>query len=162
MSMTVHRAKATCGRVNPRSKNGFTLIELMIVIAIIAIILTLALPVYSTYLIRSKIGEGLSVANAAVTAVSATCVENLTIPALTNNLAGYNFVPDPGDESYVDSIVVSGPCTDPIITITTKNTGTSPDPVLVLTGELRSGSAHVSWLCSSSSPNSLLPSSCRT
>jgi len=162
MSMRISKGSSLSGRVEPRGSAGFTLIELMIVIAIIAIILTLALPVYSTYLIRSKIGEGLSVANAAVTAVSSTCVEDLTIPALTNSLAGYNFVPDPADDAYVESIVVSGPCTDPIITVTTKNTGTSPDPVLVLTGELRSGSALVSWVCSSSSPNSLLPSSCRT
>jgi len=142
--------------------SGFTLIELMIVIAIIAIILTLALPVYSTYLVRSKIGEGLSVANAAVTAVSATCVEDMTIAPLTNNKAGYNFTPDPGDEAYVESIVVSGSCTDPVITITTKNTGTSPDPILVLTGAVRPGNGYVSWVCSSTSPNSLLPSSCRT
>ena len=142
--------------------SGFTLIELMIVIAIIAIILTLALPVYSSYLVRSKIGEGLSVANAAVTAVSATCVEDITIAPLTNNRAGYNFTPDPGDDAYVESIVVSGPCTDPVITITTKNTGASPDPVLILTGAVRPGGGHVTWLCSSTSPFSLLPSSCRT
>jgi len=153
----------TCHRASRTGKNrGFTLIELMIVIAIIAIILTLALPVYSGYLIRAKIGEGLSVANAAVTAVSSTCVEDLTIAALTNNRAGYNFIPDPGEHSYVESVAVSGPCTDPVITVTTKNTGTSPDPVLVLTGTLTAGSADVLWVCSSSSPNNLLPASCRT
>ena len=143
-------------------RNGFTLIELMIVIAIVAIILTLAMPVYSGYMIRSKIGEGLSVANAAVTAASATCVADLTIAPLTNSRAGYNFIADPGEDSYVQNVLISGPCTDPVITITTKNTGASPDPILVLTGTLSPGSATVLWVCSSSSPNSLLPSSCRS
>jgi len=46
-------------------EDGFTLIELMIVVAIIAIILMLALPVYADYAIRTKIVEALSVANAA-------------------------------------------------------------------------------------------------
>ena len=39
---------------------GFTLIELMIVVAIIAIIISLALPVYTNYTTRAKVGEALS------------------------------------------------------------------------------------------------------
>ncbi|MEJ2385201.1 MAG: prepilin-type N-terminal cleavage/methylation domain-containing protein, partial [Xanthomonadales bacterium] len=45
-----------------RVSKGFTLIELMIVIAIIAILLALAIPAYQDYTIRTKVGEGLSVA----------------------------------------------------------------------------------------------------
>ena len=56
-----------------RVSKGFTLIELMIVIAIIAILLALAIPAYQDYTIRSKVGEGLSVGAGAKFAVSETC-----------------------------------------------------------------------------------------
>jgi type IV pilus assembly protein PilA len=46
---------------------GFTLIELIIVIAIISIIFTLALPLYSNYMIRAKVGEALSIGIAGAT-----------------------------------------------------------------------------------------------
>jgi len=46
-----------------RSSAGFTLIELMIVVAIIAIIAALALPAYQTYVIRSQVSEGIVVAD---------------------------------------------------------------------------------------------------
>ena len=143
---------------NPGSASGFTLIELMIVVAIIAIILTLALPVYSNYAVRAKVGEALSVGAGAKTATATTCVENPVIPALTNGVAGYGFQPGP----FVASIDISGPCTAPVIVITTQLTGASPDPVLTLLGSLLPGSSQLTWTCTTNGPNIYVPKSCRS
>ena len=147
---------------NLKAMNGFTLIELMIVIATIAIILTLALPVYSTYTIRAKLGESLSVAAAAKIAVSATCLENPLIPALTEALAEYQFDGSLLADSYVNTVSISGPCSAPVISTLTKNTGATPDPTVFLTGSFILGSGRIEWTCTSDTPNQNLPITCRS
>lgn len=149
----------------PRSRftvknSGFTLIELMIVVAIIAIILTLALPVYTNYSIRAKIGEGLSVAAAAKTAVAATCMENPNLTGLDNNAAGYSY----DASTWVASITVSEDCAEPLITIVTQNTGApAPAPEITLTGTPDNLGGKFTWTCASpNAPNYLVPSTCRS
>ena len=76
-----------------RIQQGFTLIELMIVVAIIGILAAVALPAYQDYTVRAKVTEGLSLADAAKTAVSenaangAPYASGWTAPAATNNVA---------------------------------------------------------------------------
>jgi len=140
-----------------RPSNGFTLIELMIVIAVVAIILTLALPVYTNYTIRAKIGEALSVSAAAKTAVAATCLEDPALTGLDNDRAGYSF----SASTWVQSITVSDDCQAPVITITTQNTGAAIDPQITLTGTFTAGGV-ITWVCASDAPNFQLPATCRS
>jgi len=137
---------------------GFTLIELMIVVGVIAVILALALPAYGTFSIRAKLGEALSVAAAAKTAVASTCVENPLLDGLTNSKVGYGYKPS----KWVQSVNASGDCTEPVITVATQNTGAPVGTNIILTGNLETGGQSITWTCTSNAADHLVPKECRS
>jgi len=85
-----------------RLNSGFTLIELMIVVAIIGILAAVAIPQYQNYVARAQVSEGLSLASGAKTAIAEYFNTNGTFPA-DNATAGLS---DPEDISgkYVFSV----------------------------------------------------------
>ena len=84
---------------------GFTLIELMIVVAIIAILAAIAVPAYQDYIIRTQVTEGVSLAGGARTAVTEYYANYGVYPA-NNSAAG---LPQPGSISgpYVSSVTAA-------------------------------------------------------
>ena len=63
-----------------KMQKGFTLIELMIVVAIIGILAAIAIPAYQDYTIRAKVTEGLNLADSAKTAVAESFQSDSAIP----------------------------------------------------------------------------------
>jgi type IV pilus assembly protein PilA len=136
---------------------GFTLIELLIVVAVISF-LALAIPTYSNYSIRAKIGEAFPMISAVKSITADVCQIEPSNYILTNQLAGYKFQ----TSEYVQSIVLSGTCDAPIIMVTTRATGVQPSPRLTISGDFTDDADQITWTCMSSGQDSHLPETCRS
>ncbi len=122
-------------------QQGFTLIELMIVVAIVGILAAIAIPAYQDYTVRAKVTEGLSLANAAKILVEDTFTSGGT--AAMASIANAWSVQS---TAIVAGVSVSG--TSPFaITISYNTTNLAPmATVITLTPSLVSG-APITWSC---------------
>ena len=165
------------------NQSGFTLIELMIVIAIIGILAAIAIPAYQDYTVRAKVTEGINLAAAAKTAVAETFQSNGSFP--TGGNASYGL---PTDTSiigkyvqYVNVVAAAGNNGGPQIQIkySSSTLGGSPtanNTILALTPVTVSGS--ITWACgygttvgpggtavgpfgNTTTPSKYLPANCR-
>jgi len=91
-------------------QKGFTLIELMIVVAIIGILAAIAIPAYQNYTIRAQVTEGLSLADGWKTSIAEYYAQNGSFPTGSSTTGGPGNIVAAGATTgkYVASVAVSG------------------------------------------------------
>lgn len=145
-------------------EHGFTIIELMIVIAIISILLIIAVPVYQQYTARVKIAEGLNLSAPLLVSVAEYYQTNNSWP--DDNAAAGAPIPAEYETDFVETIEISaGSSADGTITITYKSAAisgiSSTTNTLIYTPSVDS-TLTVSWECDGGTvPDWARPARCR-
>jgi type IV pilus assembly protein PilA len=145
-----------------KKQQGFTLIELMIVVAIIGILAAIAIPAYQDYTIRAQVAEGLNLAAGAKAAVSEFAMDRGVYPA-DNGTAGLSDAADINGK-YVESVTTADGVINVLFGVDANQTlqgatltldATLSDPADPTTGS-------IVWVCGSADIlDKHLPAACR-
>ena len=144
-------------------QQGFTLIELMIVVAIIGILAAIAIPAYQDYTVRAQVSEGLNLGGGAKTAVTEFFQDRGAWP-VSNTEAGLDATPTNIKGKYVLSVTVTaGGLVPSIVTVVY---GIDAHATLLagksITMTPANAGGSVTWTCASATlPDKHLPAACR-
>jgi type IV pilus assembly protein PilA len=133
-------------------QQGFTLIELMIVVAIVGILAAIALPAYQDYVVRAKMSEAIAAIGACKTGVAEYTATKATYPA---------DITAAGCSTQATHYLASMTVLTGVISAITRNTGASTECTLTLT-PASTATSITNWAGSfSACPSKYVPSSFR-
>jgi type IV pilus assembly protein PilA len=144
--------------VKAKAQQGFTLIELMIVVAIIGILAAIAIPAYQDYIARSQVSEPLNLADGLKGVIAEAYTQIGTRVGIDTGKVGI-----PAKTSIIGKYTAQVEVASAVITATLKSTSVAPGiagGTLVLTPDMSSGGS-IQWKCSSSLPAKYIPQACR-
>ena len=153
--------------MNKTLQKGFTLIELMIVVAIIGILAAVALPAYQDYTKRAKVSEVILAASGCRTAITEAAQSTVALPSTANGW-GCESTAAGGASQYVASVQTAA--TTGVITVTAQNIAADVNGRTIVltpranadkTGDIAAGSGVKSWQCNGSIPLKYRPATCR-
>lgn len=138
---------------NSARQTGFTLIELMIVVAIIGILAAIALPAYKDYMVRARVAELVEVGGTAKHSVSEYRINKGSMPT-SNAQAGVTSVVS----NYVSAVSVGA---NGVITITGNQTNLQSGAAFAITLTPTFSNGAVKWTCSATGATQYAPAPCR-